>query len=377
MLAKSISVATTLILLIAADAYGTVTTATIFSPSNNRNVSFQVYTPPGYATNTAQRYPLVISLHGIGGTSLQRANLYGPTLDARINSGAMLPMVWMFPDGQTNSFYGDAFDGHKQVYSQIVSEELPYVDANYRTIAGRDYHAMEGFSMGGFGASMLAAKRTDLFSAIVEYGGALSTWQNLVQFNNAVAVEMYNSVEANFVPYSLWDQTTLNATALKTTVDYKMIVGDADSQYQSNTRFRDKLIALGIDPHFQTLPGVTHDAGSYLNDGSGLIVLSDHFASEFKEDGDYDRDGDADSRDYVAWRSTFSSNSSLTADGNLNNAIDAADYVMWRKNSYGAAASATLPASVPEPATGMLVLVLASFEFFRIRLWRCEAASTR
>jgi hypothetical protein len=79
----------------------------------------------------------------------------------------------------------------------------------------------------------------------------------------------------------------------------------------------------------------------------------------------------------VAWRSTFSSNSLLTADGNLNNAIDAADYVMWRKNSYGAAASATLPASVPEPATGMLVFVLASFEFLRIRRRGCEAASTQ
>src|SRR6476660_3773890 len=96
-----------------------VSTVTIFSPSNNRNVSFQVYTPPGYTTNTGQHYPLVISLHGIGGTSLSRANQYGPVLDARINAGTILPMVWLFPDGQTNSFYGDAFDGHKQVYSQI------------------------------------------------------------------------------------------------------------------------------------------------------------------------------------------------------------------------------------------------------------------
>ena len=152
-------------------------------------------------------------------------------------------MIWLFPDGQTNSFYGDAFDGHKQVYSHIIGEALPYVDANYRTIADRDHRAMEGFSMGGFGAAMYTAKHPELFSAVVEYGGALSTWQNLVQFNNAVAVEMYNTVEANFLPYSLWDLTAANAEALRTDVNYKMIVGDADSQYQSNVRFRDHCFA--------------------------------------------------------------------------------------------------------------------------------------
>ena len=40
-------------------AHATVTTVTAFSPSNNRNVSFQVYTPPGYSSNPTQRYPAV------------------------------------------------------------------------------------------------------------------------------------------------------------------------------------------------------------------------------------------------------------------------------------------------------------------------------
>ena len=62
-------------------------------------------------------------------------------------------MIWVFPDGQTNSFYGDAFDGHKQVHSHIINEVLPHVDAQYRTIAQREFRAMEGFSMGGFGAA--------------------------------------------------------------------------------------------------------------------------------------------------------------------------------------------------------------------------------
>src|SRR6186997_3292967 len=71
-------------------AQGSVSTITYFSPSNNRNLSFQVYTPPGYSTDPSREYPVVISLHGIVGTSAQRANLYGPTLDSRINSAEIL-----------------------------------------------------------------------------------------------------------------------------------------------------------------------------------------------------------------------------------------------------------------------------------------------
>jgi S-formylglutathione hydrolase FrmB len=342
-----------LLQLRAANAVAAVSTITIFSPANNRNLSFQVYTPPGYTTDTARRYPVVISLHGIGGTSLQRANLYGPTLDVRTNSAELLPMIWLFPDGQDNAFYGDAFDGHKQVYSHIVHESLPYLDANFRTIAGRDFHAMEGFSMGGFGASMITAKRTDLFSAVAEYGGALAKWQNLLP---EVAMEMYNGVEANFVPYSLWDQTAENAAALRTTVNYKMIVGDADGQLNSNTRFRDNLLSLQIEPHFQTLPGVEHLGGSYLTEGSGLRFLSAHFAANFQRSGDFDRDGDTDANDYTAWRSTFGSATALAADGNQNGIVDAADYLVWRNRFNFAHAAST--AAAPEPPTAWLWLVI-------------------
>ena len=260
-------------------ASATTTTITIFSPSNNRNTSFVVYTPPNYATNPSRHYPLVISLHGIGGTASGRANQVVPTLDAAITAGTVQPMIYLFPDGQTDSFWGDAFDGHKQVYSNVINEILPYVEANYRTIADRDHRAMEGFSMGGFGAAMYAAKHTAQFSAVVEYGGALSKWTDLMTFNAPVASSMYNNVEANFIPYSLWDQTGLHANELHTTVDYKMIVGDADPQQTSNQRFRDYLLSLNIDPHYQVLPGVAHLGDDYYQEGSGLKFLDNHFAS--------------------------------------------------------------------------------------------------
>jgi hypothetical protein len=160
--------------------------------------------------------------------------------------------------------------------------------------------------------------------------------------------------------------------ALRTTVDYKMIVGDADSQYQSNTRFRDNLLSLGIDPHFQVLPGVEHLGGSYLTEGSGLNFLSAHFASNFQQDGDYDRDGDVDGSDYAAWRATFGSAASLAADGNQNNVIDTSDYIVWRKQFPGTQASPGNAASVPESDIQRGVFGLIVLIFYRSRRQRAK-----
>jgi enterochelin esterase-like enzyme len=265
-------------LLLASTANATTQTVTIFSPSNGRNISFVIYTPPNYSTST-ERYPLVLSLHGKGGTAAGRSTAVTPTLNAAITAGTARPMIFVFPDGQTDAFYGDAYNGSKRVYSNIIGEVLPYVETNFRTIANRNGRAIEGFSMGGFGASMYAAKHPELFSAIVEYGGALSKWQDILNFDSDTALAMYNNTESNFLPYSLWDLTTANATAIRTTINYKMLVGDADGQQNSNQRFRDHLLSLNIDPHYQVLPGIAHVQGDYFAEGSGLEFLDNHFAS--------------------------------------------------------------------------------------------------
>jgi hypothetical protein len=68
--------------------------------------------------------------------------------------------------------------------------------------------------------------------------------------------------------------------------------------------------------------------------------------------GDYNKDGTVDAADYVAWRKT---------DGN------AAGYNLWRTNfgkstivGAGAAGTSTTQAAVPEPATFVLFMVVAT-----------------
>ncbi len=82
--------------------------------------------------------------------------------------------------------------------------------------------------------------------------------------------------------------------------------------------------------------------------------------------GDYNRSGVVDAADYDTWRSQFGQTGpNLMADGNGDASVDAADYVVWRANFAGGAGSGSpfgspFGSSVPEPASGML-LIAASF----------------
>jgi Dockerin type I domain len=49
--------------------------------------------------------------------------------------------------------------------------------------------------------------------------------------------------------------------------------------------------------------------------------------------GDFNDDGIVNQSDYVLWRASFGSSTTLNADANGNRQIDAADYVMWRNVS--------------------------------------------
>jgi S-formylglutathione hydrolase FrmB len=255
----------------------------MLSPANGRAIEYRVYTPPGYNPKLATRYPVVYSLHGEGGVPSQRANNYAGTLDAKITSGEIMPMIWVFPDGQNNSYYGNSFDGSKQVYTHIINELVPKIDATFKTVANRDNRAVEGFSMGGFGAGLLAAKNSEQFSATLLEGAAVPNWSKLTIKEPDVSLGMYNNVEANWLPYSLWDQTRANAAKIASTVNYKMIVGDHDGQMANNLKFRDFLLSLGIDPQFQVAVNVGHGGSMYIKEGSGLAFLHQHFLSKRQE----------------------------------------------------------------------------------------------
>ncbi|MEN1679299.1 MAG: hypothetical protein AAGJ46_06870 [Planctomycetota bacterium] len=76
--------------------------------------------------------------------------------------------------------------------------------------------------------------------------------------------------------------------------------------------------------------------------------------------GDYNGDGQVDAADYTVWRDTLGDRVAFPgdgADGNLNQIIDIGDFELWSAN-FGQSISPPATATIPEPASAMLLAVL-------------------
>jgi endonuclease I len=84
--------------------------------------------------------------------------------------------------------------------------------------------------------------------------------------------------------------------------------------------------------------------------------------------GDFDGNGSVDSGDYLVWRRSFGQSVATAysgADGDGNTVVDDADYEVWRahfgQTASASGASLSLSATVPEPATALLLAVSSVF----------------
>jgi hypothetical protein len=85
--------------------------------------------------------------------------------------------------------------------------------------------------------------------------------------------------------------------------------------------------------------------------------------------GDYNHDDQVDAADYVLWKKTSGSTTTLAADGSGNKAVDQADYDVWRRNfGITVGAGGLSVSNVPEPngwalvaAAALLCVVTARF----------------
>ncbi|PQO44166.1 alpha/beta hydrolase-fold protein [Blastopirellula marina] len=139
---------------------------TFFSKTINQPVSYLVYLPPGYEQDQMQRYPVLYWLHGTGGKQSRGADL-AQQLDEEIRAGQTPPMIMVLVNGlRGTTLYCDTKDGKWPLETVLMQDLIPHVDANYRTIDDRRGRAIEGFSMGGFGAAHLAFKYPDKFGVV-------------------------------------------------------------------------------------------------------------------------------------------------------------------------------------------------------------------
>ncbi|NJK94841.1 MAG: hypothetical protein HC905_07930 [Bacteroidales bacterium] len=104
-------------------------------------------------------------------------------MDKAINAHKMSPVIIVCVQALPIGWYCNANFGAKGVNSGPVEDVLiknliPYIDSHYRTIAKYTGRGIEGWSMGGFGATRLAFKYPELFGFASSVAGALIDFQD-------------------------------------------------------------------------------------------------------------------------------------------------------------------------------------------------------
>lgn len=127
-------------------------------------VDVAVYLPAGYDAKRSEAYPLIIQLHGGGGSS---ANMTGmaETLEAGIKAGLVPASVSVMPSAG-RSFYMDYRDGSQKWETFVVEDLLAWMRAGYNVPKGREGTLITGISMGGMGSLRIAFKHPDKFQAV-------------------------------------------------------------------------------------------------------------------------------------------------------------------------------------------------------------------
>lgn len=147
---------------------------TFAAPSVGREMKYMAILPENY-DDTDGFYPVLYLLHGFSQnyTVWPRMGVpeYTETLD----------LIVVMPDGGNSWFinWADSVGDQKNNWEDyIVKDLIAHVDATFRTIPRREGRAINGLSMGGYGALTIGLRNPETFIAIGSHSGALTYARN-------------------------------------------------------------------------------------------------------------------------------------------------------------------------------------------------------
>ena len=247
-------------------------------------VKYSIYLPPGYETSE-RSYPVVYLLHGYsddetGWIQFGEANYIA---DKGIASGEVSPCIIVMPDGKV-TWYSNSYDGKDPWEDMFVQEFIPFIEKEYRIRTKKEFRAIAGLSMGGYGALSLAMRHTDLFSTCVAMSSGTFTDEEILNgnmydryFGHIYGPKPKNDVSESWKAYNpLHLLDSVDPEKLKS-VRYYIDCGDDDFLYKGNSALHVKMRDMGI-PHEYRVRDGSHQ-WSYWRTGlhNGLIFISEKF----------------------------------------------------------------------------------------------------
>ena len=236
-------------------------------------VPFFIYLPPSYETDPERRFPVVYFLHG--GTGGPSVGIWlSRVIDGAIKAGESPEMIIVSPQGRILGMWADsAKNPGRRSASSVVKDLIPHIDATYRTIAKREGRAIEGKSMGGFGAAHMGFKYPEIFGAVSMFSSAM----HRPEFLKSERTHIFNSTFDGDIEYALaespWTLPKTNLDRIKGRTQVRLYVGTKDGKvFKKNQDYHKMLEELGIEHEYQVVQRAGHTWTKLFSEAK------DHFA---------------------------------------------------------------------------------------------------
>ena len=151
----------------------TMESLTIQSKVLGKAVRYSIYLPSDYETSQ-RKYPVLYLLHGYSDdeTGWTQFGEVQKIANESISKGEATQMIIVMPDAGVSWYINDAA-GKVKYEDFFINEFIPFIDSVYKTRNKKQYRAVAGLSMGGYGSFIYAMKHPDLFSAAAPLSAAI------------------------------------------------------------------------------------------------------------------------------------------------------------------------------------------------------------
>ncbi len=229
-------------------------------------VNYTVYLPPDYDFSE-RAYPVVYLLHGYtdDNTAWLQAGEINRYADEAIAAGTIPPMIIVMPNADS-SWYINSYDGKEKYEDFFVKEFIPAIEKAYRIKTKKQYRAVAGLSMGGYGALIYSLKHPDLFAAAAPLSAGIFDDTAMLRMENRRYEEIFGQLYGRGLQSSerlnkaWYENSVLKIVETKTSEDLKKVrywidCGDDDFLTKGNCLLHILLTEKEVPHEFRVRDG--------------------------------------------------------------------------------------------------------------------------
>jgi S-formylglutathione hydrolase FrmB len=184
------------------------------------------------------------------------------TADKLIENREASPMIIVMPDAGL-TWYINNYDGSVRYEDAFFSEFLPAIEKTYRIRASKEFRAVGGLSMGGYGSLLYAMKHPDMFVACLPFSSGIRPDSLVIKYQKMNELNLnacYGSLDGDKLSET-WKENSILQLAANlpvsqlNMVNYYIDCGDKDDFVVGNSLLHFVMMDRNIVHEFRVRGG--------------------------------------------------------------------------------------------------------------------------